>query len=251
MRWPGTRARPRPVRRPRMQRPRMARRSRVAIASGEHAEVVVEIAGAIGRARAEVHRVRQFVGSAPAIDAARARAAEVATVDRCAGSLSSFVALAVVVAGCASAEREFGNHFGDCTFEPGAVCTNQDLSRSRPEATRPHRGRLLRSDLTGTDLREARSSARPSSSAPTSAAVDLTGADLRGADLTAPRCFEATSRTRTGPGPIDPASGICETFFPDGTVSRLQRDHWRSRSRGSVGASVDRARSNRTSRSGA
>lgn len=134
--------------------------------------------------------------------------------------LASLVAVAglVVITSCSNGASGLGNRFGDCTFEPQAVCTNQDLQSLGLEATDLTGADFSGSDMTGTNLRNA--ILRDAKLVGTNlSAVDLTGADLRGADLTNATLFRAHLEDADWTGSDRSGVGYCETFFPDGTVS--------------------------------
>ena len=124
----------------------------------------------------------------------------------------------VVVAGCQGQQATLANRFGDCTVEPKAVCTRQDLQSLGLESTDLTGADFSGSDMTNTDMRGA--ILRDAKLVGTNlSGVDLTDVDLRGADLTGATLFRAHLEGADWTGSNRAGVRYCDTFLPDGTIS--------------------------------
>ena len=124
----------------------------------------------------------------------------------------------MVVGGCGSAGSQLSNRFGDCTFDPNARCTNQDLAAVTIPATD-----LTGADFSGSDFRRADlryTILRNAKLVGTDLSeADLTGSDLRGADLSGAVLFSTSFNNVQWDGSNRSGARYCETLLPDGSVS--------------------------------
>ncbi len=127
-------------------------------------------------------------------------------------------AAAVVLVGCGSNDTSLGNRFGDCTFDPHTVCTNQNLKSLSLASSDLTGADFSGSDLKGTDLNHA--ILRDTKFVGSKLWVtDLTGADLRGADLSGATLFDAHLEGADWTGANLSGVQYCNTFLPDGSMS--------------------------------
>ncbi|MGZ6886590.1 MAG: pentapeptide repeat-containing protein [Acidimicrobiia bacterium] len=127
-------------------------------------------------------------------------------------------ALALATAACGSSGQDLTNRFGDCTFEARTVCTNQNLQSVSLSYSDLTGADLSGSDLSGADMQSAILRNVKLVNANLSAA-DLTDADLRGADLTGATLYRATLDRADWIGAIRTGIRLCNTVFPDGSIS--------------------------------
>jgi hypothetical protein len=129
-------------------------------------------------------------------------------------------ALAVVAlgAGCGSSGRAISDRYGECTFRPGAVCPNQDLSSIAASNSNLNGADLSGADLTGADLRDV--TFRGANLTKTNLGnADLTGADLRNANLTGASLISTTLQDADLTDTNQTGVTFCNTVMPDGTVT--------------------------------
>lgn len=128
------------------------------------------------------------------------------------------VLVVLVAAACGSSKREFSNRIGECTFEPHAVCPNQDLTAVNAVSGDLTGADFSGADLTGADLHDA--TLRDVKFTGTDLTkADLTGADLRGADLSDATLFRASLLQADWGGSNRAGMKVCQTILPDGSVS--------------------------------
>lgn len=130
------------------------------------------------------------------------------------------IAAAVVVlgTGCGSSGPEFSNRFGDCVFEPGTTCTNQDFTALNLESSDLTGANFSGSNFRNADLRNV-ILRNANLSGTQMLGADLTGADLRGADLSGAELFSATMDNVRWAGANRTGIKLCQTLLPNGTVS--------------------------------
>lgn len=124
----------------------------------------------------------------------------------------------MILVACTTSNDAVSNDFGNCTFEPGAQCPNQDLVAVTAAESDLRGADLSGSNFEGADLRN--SDLRDANLSDTVlVGVDLTGADLRGADLSRAKVFEATFDSADWVGSTRTGTRYCHTILPDGGVS--------------------------------
>ncbi len=129
------------------------------------------------------------------------------------------IAVIAVSAGCQGSDGpSLSNRFGDCTFEPRAVCTNQNLAALSLNGMDLTGADFSDSDMNHADLRNTilRDAKLRNVNL---VGVDLTGADLRGADLSGAAIFIARLENADWTGSNQTGTRFCETVLPDATMS--------------------------------
>jgi uncharacterized protein YjbI with pentapeptide repeats len=131
------------------------------------------------------------------------------------------LAAVTLVVGCGGNEREISNRFGDCTFRPKTVCTNQNLSAVAASNSDLNGANLSGANLTGADLRSV--SLRGAKLVKTVlSSADLTGADLRNADLTGAVLIGTTLENADLTDTNQHDVTFCNTVMPDGSVTECE-----------------------------